>query len=293
MDKRTSHRRTPAVDSATRDYDRIADAIELLCARGAATPTLEQLADHLDLSPAYTQRLFSRWAGVSPKRFAQLLGVEYVRRSLRETGSLLDAAIDAGLSGPGRLHDLMINIEAMTPAEYRAGGAGLIIRHGLGETPFGTATVAFTNRGICHLAFVDSGRGNDSDLAGQWPAAVIERDDAAADALLQKVFALPAEQATRGLSLWVRGTNFQVQVWRALLRIPSAGLLSYAQVAQLLGRPKATRSVATAIARNPVAYLIPCHRVLRGSGEFGEYHWGRQRKQAICAWEAARADPPD
>jgi AraC family transcriptional regulator of adaptative response/methylated-DNA-[protein]-cysteine methyltransferase len=280
-------------DDPGRDYARVAEAIAFLRRYRFERPSLARLADHLGMSPGHTQRLFTRWAGVSPKRFGQLLSVDAVRQAMRETGELLGVAHQAGLSGPGRLHDLLVTLEAVTPGEYRRSGAGLTIRHGLGATPFGTAGVAFTPRGICHLAFVDGAAALPAELASRWPGAELRRDDAAAAELLEQVFALPPGRAGRGLSLWVQGTNFQVQVWRALLRIPFAGVLSYAQLAAAMGRPRAARSVATAIAHNPVAYLIPCHRVLRASGEFGQYHWGAERKQAICAWEAARRQAAD
>ena len=233
--------------------------------------------------------MFSRWAGVSPKRLLQLMTAEAAVRRMRETGDLLDVALASGMSGPGRLHDLFVNLEAMSPAEYRRAAAGVTICHGSGATPFGRARVAFTDRGICRLAFVGDDAAGPESLAADWPEARLRRDDDAAAAVLARVFALPPAAAGRGLSLWVRGTNFQVQVWRALLRIPFAGLLSYSQLAALLGSPKAARAVGSAVARNPVAFLIPCHRVLRESGEFGLYHWGEDRKQAICAWEAAHA----
>ncbi|MCB1801357.1 MAG: methylated-DNA--[protein]-cysteine S-methyltransferase [Gammaproteobacteria bacterium] len=270
------------------DYARIASAIAFLAQHRRRQPELQAVADHLGLSASRTQRLFSRWAGVSPKRFMQLLTVEHAKQRMAETGDLLSLSLDAGLSGPGRLHDLFVNLEAMSPGEYRRAADGITIRYGVGGTPFGSAVVAHTARGICHLAFL-AGQA-DGDLRGElqcrWPSATLQRDDASAAGLLRRVFA-PSPDAIRGLSLWVSGTNFQVQVWRALLRVPSAGLLSYGQFARLVGNPRAARAVGTAMANNPVAYLIPCHRVLRESGDFGVYHWGGERKIAICAWEAA------
>lgn len=275
------------------DYARIERAIAFLRERRQAQPDLDQLARHLGLSPAHTQRLFSRWAGVSPKRFLQFLTVEAAKRRMRETADLLGLALDTGLSGPGRLHDLFVTLEALSPGEFRRAAAGMTLSWGLGPTPFGPALVVNSPRGICHLAFVESAAVTElaADLARRWPDACLLRDDAAAQALLQRVFAIQAG-AGDPLRLWVAGSNFQVQVWRALLRVPPGGLLSYGALASAAGRPGAARAVGSAVARNPVAWLIPCHRVLRETGDFGEYHWGSDRKQAICAWEAARLAPP-
>jgi AraC family transcriptional regulator of adaptative response/methylated-DNA-[protein]-cysteine methyltransferase len=279
----------PADPYDSQTYHRIAAAIGFLRAQRGQQPRLAELAAHLGLSESHTQRLFTRWAGVSPKRFMQFLTVEHIKRQMAQTGGVLETSLAAGLSGPGRLHDLFVNMEAMSPGEYRRAAAGIEIRHGFGDTPFGPGLIAFTARGICHLSFVEPGGGEAAlaTLAADWRQAVLRRDDSAAAAMLQRVFARPSRSARQGLSLWVSGSNFQIQVWRALLRVPSAGLLSYRQLAVLVDRPAAARAVGSAMARNPVAYLIPCHRVLRGSGDFGVYHWGEDRKRAICAWEAA------
>ena len=271
------------------DYARIERAIAFLRARHTVQPGLQELAGHLGLSQAYTQRLFSRWAGISPKRFMQFLSVESAKRCMRETGDLLGLSLDVGLSGPGRLHDLFVNMEAMTPGEFRRAAGGMTLHHGTADTPFGPAQVVFSTRGICRLMFVgaDGRAERASQLVARWPGARLQRDDAGAAALLARAFSRDPCAFDKGLSLWVSGTNFQIQVWRALLQVPFAGLLSYGQLASFLGRPRAARSVGSAIARNPIAYLIPCHRVLRESGEFGQYHWGTERKIALCAWEAA------
>ncbi|MCB1792244.1 MAG: methylated-DNA--[protein]-cysteine S-methyltransferase [Gammaproteobacteria bacterium] len=282
---------TRAAPSPVDDYARIEEAIAFLRARRGDQPGLQELADHLRLSATHTQRLFSRWAGISPKRFVQYLTVEHAKRRMAETGDLLSLAHDSGLSGPGRLHDLFVNLEAMSPGEYRRAAQDVAVAYGVAPTPFGMALVAYTSRGICHLSF----RGVEPDtplraqLTASWPAAALSRDDAAAAELLAQVFGQCAPPPG-GLSLWVSGTNFQVQVWRALLRVPRGGLLSYRQLAHLVGQPRAARAVGTAMARNPIACLIPCHRVLRESGEFGTYHWGSERKMALCAWEAAARD---
>ena len=279
----------PAPDTS---YARIERAIAFLRARQTQQPELRDLALHLGMSESRTQRLFSRWAGISPKRFLQFLTVEHAKQSMASTGDLLSLSLDSGLSGAGRLHDLFVNMEAMSPGEFRRAAAGVSIRYGTGETPFGTALIAFTARGICHLSFLDpGGREHAHDIVRQaWPGAALEVDPRGAATLLSRVFRRPADHAAQGLSLWIGGTNFQIQVWRALLRIPAGGLLSYSQLAGMVGRPGAARAVGSAVAHNPVAFLIPCHRVLRSSGEFGDYHWGSARKMAICAWEAAVAD---
>jgi AraC family transcriptional regulator of adaptative response/methylated-DNA-[protein]-cysteine methyltransferase len=292
MDTTVDSRCMPADAMAQDAYARIERAIGFLRARHAEQPALRELACHLGLSESHTQRLFSRWAGVSPKRFVQLLTVADAKRRMAQTADLLSLSLDAGLSGPGRLHDLFVNLEAMSPGEFRCAARGVRIHYGLGDTPFGTALVAATPRGICHLSFVDrsASAASVTALRAAWPEAHLVRHDERAAALLRRIFARPAAKAARGLSLWVSGTNFQVQVWRALLQVPFAGLLSYRQLAVLAGRPGAARAVGSALARNPVAFLIPCHRVLRDSGDFGVYHWGSERKAAICAWEAATSE---
>jgi AraC family transcriptional regulator, regulatory protein of adaptative response / methylated-DNA-[protein]-cysteine methyltransferase len=282
--------RPPEDLSRADQYARIEHAIAFLRANRACRPSLDVLAAHLGLSSGHVQRLFSRWAGVSPKRFLQLLTIEHAKRRMRETASVLDVALDAGLSGPGRLHDLFVSLEAVSPGEFRSAGTGLRVVHGVGDSPFGPAGVATTARGVCDLAFVDPVAHDDwlAPRRRQWPQADWVEDTGAAQALLDRVFAPDPSLAGRGLSVWVGGTNFQVQVWRALLRIPPAGLASYGQLARMAGRPGAARAVGGALARNPVAFLVPCHRVLREDGDFGHYHWGGDRKRAICAWEAAR-----
>ena len=283
----------PRTFDADANYVRIEKAINFLRQHQAEQPELRDLAAHINLSESHTQRLFSRWAGISPKRFVQFLTIEYAKRQMGQTGDLLGLALDAGLSGPGRLHDLFVNMEAMSPGEFRQAAAGLEIRYGSGETPFGCALIASTARGICNLSFVEPGQLQSATevLLNGWPEAHWELDPHGSADLLARAFS-PRHGRDAGLSLWVSGSNFQIQVWRALLQIPFAGLLSYGQLAELVGRPRAARTVGSAVANNPVAFLIPCHRVLRASGEFGEYHWGTMRKTAICAWEAAAVQAP-
>lgn len=273
------------------NYARIEQAIIYLRAHHREQPELRDLAAYIGLSESHTQRLFSRWAGISPKRFLQFLTIEHAKRRMQQTGDLLRLSLDAGLSGPGRLHDLFVNMEAMSPGEFRRAAAGMPMRYGFGETPFGPALVVSTPRGICHLSFVDpTDRAKALDALQQaWPDARLDEDPVGSGDLLSRIFS-PQPAVAGSLSLWVSGTNFQIQVWRALLQVPFAGLLSYQQLAGLLGRPSAARAVGSAVARNRIAFLVPCHRVLRGSGEFGDYHWGGARKPAICGWEAATAD---
>ena len=271
------------------DYGRVAEAIAFLRAHHKQQPDLRALAAHLGLSEFYIQKLFSRWAGISPKRFVQFLTVEYAKRRMTETIDLLTLAYDAGLSGPGRLHDLFVTMEAMSPGEYKRAAAGMTVRYGVHETPFGPALLATTRRGICHLSFVDRQRHEQAiiDLQALWPSARFEHKPVETASLLGTIFDRKQAGGEKSLTLWVGGSNFQIQVWRALLQIPFARLLNYQQLAAFMGRPKAARTVGSAIAHNPVAYLIPCHRVLRRNGDFGKYHWGEARKAAMIAWEAA------
>jgi AraC family transcriptional regulator of adaptative response/methylated-DNA-[protein]-cysteine methyltransferase len=274
------------------DYDRIAKAIDFIARRVDSQPTLEEIAGHLHLSPFHFQRLFCRWAGVTPKRFLQVLTVQRAKALLREAMPLLAVSDALGLSSGSRLYDHFVQLEAVTPGEFRARGAGLVIRFAVHETPFGPAFVAMTPRGICHFAFVD-GAGIDGEfsaLRAQWPLAELREDGRDSQAVIAAMFAPPGERATRlPISLHVSGTNFQVSVWKALLNIAPATVASYTQVAEAVGRPKAARAVGQAVGANPVALLIPCHRVIRESGELGGYHWGNTRKLAIQAWEQARA----
>jgi AraC family transcriptional regulator of adaptative response/methylated-DNA-[protein]-cysteine methyltransferase len=274
-------------------FARIAQAITFLRGQRSRQPGLDEVAAHIGLSASHTQRLFTRWTGVSPKRFLQFVTVEYAKRRMAETADLLALAADAGLSGSGRLHDLFVAMEAVSPGEFRQAARGMTLRYGTAQTPFGRALVVSTPRGICHLSFTTQS-GAEALRAvhdAPWAAARLVEDREHAAELLTAVFARDPALAARGLSLWVSGTNFQVQVWRALLRVPRGGLVSYRQLAGLTGRPRAARSVGSAVARNPVALLIPCHRVLRDNGDFGDYHWGRGRKAALCAWEADAVQP--
>jgi AraC family transcriptional regulator of adaptative response/methylated-DNA-[protein]-cysteine methyltransferase len=271
------------------DYARIERAIGYLETHAREQPELRAIARHVGLSEFHFQRLFRRWAGVSPKRFLQFLTADYARRLLERSHTVLDAAHDAGLSGGGRLHDLMISIHAATPGELRQRGAGLVLRYGFHPTPFGECLVALTGRGIAALAFVTATREQAlAELQARWPHATLRRALADTRAIAEHAFA-PARRG-QPLTLHLPGSNFQIKVWEALLRVPPGAALSYETLAESIGAPRATRAVASAVARNPVAVLIPCHRVIRKTGAFGEYHWGPARKQALLAWEAAQVE---
>lgn len=271
------------------DYDRVRAAIIFLREHQQQQPDLADLSSYLGLSESHVQKLFSRWAGISPKRFLQFLTIEYAKQRIAETDDLLSLSLQAGLSGPGRLHDLFVNMEAMSPGEFKHAASGLLIRYGIGETPFGSALIAITDRGICHLSFIEAREKEQAihTLKAGWPLARFEHQQEESTTLLAGIFDPQHIKNDEPLSVWVSGSNFQIQVWRALLQIPFSGVLSYRQLATHLGMPKASRAVGNAIAHNPVAYLIPCHRVLRQSGDVGKYHWDEHRKAALVAWEAA------
>lgn len=272
-------------EDRARQYATVARAIEFIRANAERQPGLAEIAAAVGLGEHHLQRMFSAWAGLSPKRFLQYLTKEHARQALRDSAVVLDAALGAGLSGPGRLHDLMVSCEALTPGEIRARGAGVEIGHGLAPTPFGAALFGWTARGICHLAFCDDPAAAIAALRHDWPAAELRRDDAAAQALAARVF--PAAPEPGRLHLLLRGTNFQIKVWEALLRVPAGALVSYGRLAALAGAPGAQRAVGSALAANAIAYLIPCHRVIRVGGDSGAYRWGTERKLAMQAWEAA------
>jgi AraC family transcriptional regulator of adaptative response/methylated-DNA-[protein]-cysteine methyltransferase len=271
-----------------RQYEAVARAIAFIRAHAARQPELAEVAAAAHLSEFHLQRLFSAWAGLSPKRFLQYLTKEHARAALRASAGVLDAALDAGLSGPGRLHDLMVSCEALTPGEIRALGAGVELRHGIAATPLGEALFGWTPRGLCHLSFVDDDAAAKlTVLRADWPAADFVRDDAGAAELATRVF--PATPAPGRLHLLLKGTNFQIKVWEALLKIPPSSLVSYGRLAGHLGMPRAARAVGSAVAANSIAWLIPCHRVIRDDGSCSNYRWGVDRKLALHAWELGRS----
>jgi AraC family transcriptional regulator, regulatory protein of adaptative response / methylated-DNA-[protein]-cysteine methyltransferase len=269
------------------DYARIEKAIVFIQTNVHRRPSLEAIAAGVGLSPFHFQRLFRRWAGISPKRFVQYLTADEAERALRASASLLEAAEEAGLSSPGRLHDLIVAIHAVTPGELKRRGEGLTIRYGVHPSPFGECLLAVTERGICWLSFIDPRDcdGAVADLRRYWSGALLQERTDATRSVAERMF----RSSNRGgrYDLFVHGTNFQIKVWEALLTIPPGAVASYQEIARRIGAPKATRAVGTAVGQNPVSYLIPCHRVIRKSGAFGRYGGGAVRKMALLGWEAA------
>jgi len=273
------------------DYERIAKAISYLSDRASDQPSLQDIAAHVHLSPFHFQRLFCRWAGTTPKRFLQAITLERGKLLLDKSGSLLDVSDALGLSGSSRLHDHFIHLEAVTPGEYKNKGKGLLIEHGVHPSPFGNIFAASTERGVCRVSFMenDSAEAQLSDLQKTWPLASFVNNAVTTRTIVEAMSGAIAAPE-QPLSLHVAGTNFQIAVWRALLKIPSGTVVSYKQVAAALGRPQSSRAVGNAIGANPAAFLIPCHRVIRQSGATGGYRWGRTRKQMIQLWERSRRE---
>lgn len=272
--------------SAAYHYRVIARALQEIDAGGPGL-TLDGLAARMGMSAAHFQRVFSQWVGVSPKRYQQYLTLDHARHLLAERHSVLDTALASGLSGSGRLHDLFLRWEAMTPGEFARAGEGVTIRHGWFDSPFGPALIMATDRGICGLGFAAE-QGEDQvlrDLCARWPGAHFVEDAPALRDLACAAFGGEGEMA-----LHLIGAPFQIKVWEALLAIPSGHVTTYSDLARVVGHPQAVRAVGTAVGRNPVSFLIPCHRALRKSGGLGGYHWGLPVKRAMLAWEAARSD---
>lgn len=278
--------------SARSDYARVERAIRYLREHAREQPSLAEVASALGLSEFHFQRLFQRWAGVSPKRFLQVLTLTEAKRLLEESRSVLEASVEVGLSGPGRLHDLFLSVERMTPGEYKERGRGLEMAWSVERTPLGDALLVANPRGLCAVSFVDGGVDAALDeVRARWPdAAFVHRPDALRDAAGELRNRM-AGQVDRPLGILLKGTPLQLKVWEALLRIPAGRVATYAEVARLAEHPGAVRAVASAVASNPVGYLIPCHRVIRSTGAVGEYHWGGDRKVALLALERARAEP--
>lgn len=276
------------------DYDRIAEAVSFIANRVNNQPTLQEIARHLHLSPFHFQRLFCRWVGVSPKKFLQVLTLERAKQLLSESKPLLEVSDSLGLSSGSRLYDHFVHLEAVTPGEYKLGGAGLTIEYAVHNTPFGKAFIAITPRGICIFSFLESTEidGHLTGLYKKWPHAMVHENRQRTFAVIKAMFG-GEKKFDRPLSLHVTGTNFQISVWKALLQIPPATVASYSQVATAIGHPSSARAVGLAVGANPVAFLIPCHRVIQQSGKLGGYHWGETRKQAIHAWESARHEQPE
>ncbi len=279
---------------ASEDYQRIEQAIRYIEANVTRQPELSEIAASLNLSEYHFQRLFTRWAGISPKRFLQFLTKENAKELLAHSTSLLDATYESGLSSPGRLHDLFIQTEAVTPGEFKSQGSGIHIAYGFHPTPFGECLLALTERGICFLAFVDEDREKAlQDLRQEWANAALTENPSRTGPVIRQIFQkTPASDGSRkeGLSLHLHGTNFQIKVWEALLNLPDGQLTTYEALSAQTGVPRGARAVGNAVGRNPVAYLIPCHRVLKKTGEIGRYRYGSARKKAILAWEMAQRE---
>lgn len=273
------------------DYQRIEKAIRFIEKNFKSQPNLEQIAQSVHLSKYHFNRLFKRWVGISPTQFLQYTTLDYTKEKLAESKSLLEASLDAGLSGPSRLHDLFVSFEAMTPGEYKLQGAGLEIVYGYSDTPFGECLLATTHRGICYLGFTDQDERTSSlrQMFDTWPQSSFTENSAVVCPIAHDIFSVDRRRSTRPFHLQVKGTNFQINVWKALLKIPRGYVISYRDIASLIGHPKAFRAVANAIAINPVAYLIPCHRVIATSGKIHQYRWGAARKKALVGWEAVNS----
>ncbi len=275
----------------TINYNRIADAIEYLKSNFKSQPNLDQVAEKVHLSPFHFQRLFSEWAGTTPKKFLQYTTVEYAKSLLKDNqATLLDTAFEIGLSGTSRLHDLFINIEGMTPAEYKNGGKNLNIHYSFAESPFGNVLVASTQKGICYMAFAEDDQQALRLLQSHFPNATFRQ---MVDLIQQNALYIFTHDWSKlhQIKLHLKGTDFQLKVWQALLKIPMGQLTTYGSIANKIDNPNASRAVGTAIGSNPVAYLIPCHRVIQSSGEIGGYMWGPTRKTAIIGWEGIKTHP--
>ncbi|MGB3447494.1 MAG: bifunctional helix-turn-helix domain-containing protein/methylated-DNA--[protein]-cysteine S-methyltransferase [Xanthobacteraceae bacterium] len=277
-------------DAALRDYDSVRRAIAFISAHWRAQPTIEAIAGAAGLTPDELHHLFRRWAGLTPKAFMQALTLDHAKGLLRDSASILDAALDSGLSGPGRLHDLFVTHEAMSPGEWKAGGAGMTLRYGFHPSPFGTAIVIASGRGLAGLAFADPGDEMTAltDMRRRWPRADCIEDHAGTTAMVQRIFDTRLWRPDQPLRVVLIGTDFEVRVWESLLKIPMGRATTYSDIACNVRNPKASRAVGAAVGRNPISFVVPCHRVIGKSGALTGYHWGITRKQAMLGWEAGQ-----
>ena len=282
--------KTTYLSQASEDYERIEKAIKFIENNLSSQPDLKAIATHIGLSEYHFQRLFSRWVGISPKRFLQFLTKEYAKQLMQQSANLLDVTYEAGLSSPGRLHDLFVTCEAVTPGEYKSKGEGITIKYGYHPSPFGQCLLATTERGICGFFFVRNRDRKDplSELRFFWEKAKIVEDPLASKELVERIFNRSFANTSSPLHLILNGTNFQMKVWEALIKIPFGAVVSYEDIAIQVGIPGATRAVGTAVGKNPISFIIPCHRVIRKTAEFGNYGGGTARKKAILGWEAAQ-----
>ena len=276
--------------TAAADYDIVRRAIAHIRNRWRAQPDIEEIAEAAGVTATELHHLFRRWAGLTPKAFLQALTLDHARALLRESASVLDASYEVGLSGPGRLHDLFVTHEAMSPGEWKSGGEGLAISYGFHPSPFGTALVMATERGLCGLAFADAGQEKSAlaDMRERWPKARYIEDAARTAPIAQRIFDRGLWRPDRPLRVVLIGTDFEVRVWETLMRIPMGRAATYSGVADTIGAPKAARAVGAAVGKNPVCFVVPCHRVIGKSGELTGYHWGLTRKRAMLGWEAGK-----
>ena len=288
-----THTATPLGPDRSRDYELIRRAIAFLSETWTEQPSLERLAQHLGLSPAHCQKLFKRWCGLSPKEFVQAITVDHARNLLNGSASVLDTAYEVGLSGGSRLHDLFVSHEAMTPGDFKRRGEGLEMAYGFHPSPFGDALVIGTDRGLAGLAFVDEDKMQTrehalSDMMLRWPKARFVPAPEKTEQYARQIFDPAAWNREQPVRLVMIGTDFEVRVWETLLKIPMGRAVSYNDIARHLGQPTASRAVGSAVGRNPISFVVPCHRVLRGDGSLGGYHWGLTRKRALIGWETGR-----
>ena len=276
--------------AALRDYDSVRRAIAFISERWRNQPTVEAMADSAGVTPDELHHLFRRWAGLTPKAFMQALTLDHAKNLLRESASVLDAALDSGLSGPGRLHDLFVTHEAMSPGEWKNGGDGLTLHYGFHPSPFGTAIVMTTARGLAGLAFADPGEEQAAfaDMTGRWPKAAYVEDYLSTAPLAARIFDKKLWRPDQPLRVVLIGTDFEVRVWQTLLKIPMGRAVSYSDIANKIKAPNASRAVGAAVGKNPVSFVVPCHRALGKDGKLTGYHWGVTRKQAMLGWEAGR-----
>jgi AraC family transcriptional regulator of adaptative response/methylated-DNA-[protein]-cysteine methyltransferase len=283
---------SPTAGRPTRaDYVVVERAIRFIETHARKQPSLAEIAEHVGASESHLQRVFTRWAGISPKRFLQYLTHEHCRQLLRESRSVLDATYESGLSSPGRLHDLFVNVEGVTPGEFKTAGAGIEIAWGIHESPFGDCLIATTPRGVCSVVFTSAQSAESAvdNLRAQWGGATITENPSRTAEIADRIFDVTPATDSEPIRLLLRGTNFQINVWKALLRIPSGAVMSYEDLASIANVPGAPRAVGNAVGANPIAYLIPCHRVIRKTGDFGNYGGGPARKKAMLVWESARS----
>jgi AraC family transcriptional regulator, regulatory protein of adaptative response / methylated-DNA-[protein]-cysteine methyltransferase len=277
-------------ESPTADYERVRSIIAFISERWREQPSLDDVADHVGLSTTHVHHLFRRWCGLTPKAFLQALTLDGAKALLAQSASVLDATYEVGLSGPGRLHDLFVTHEAMTPGDFKAGGAGLMLRYGFHPSPFGEAILVATERGVAGIGFVDGGDRPAAlaDMRRRWPKAEYAEHGPGTAPLARRVFEPSTWRAEEPLRVVLIGTDFEVRVWRTLLRIPFGRATTYSEIANRIGRPSAARAVGAAVGKNPISFVVPCHRVLGRSGALTGYHWGLTRKRAILGWEAGQ-----